>query len=177
MLSRMTMAVLVSVFSLVPAASAADPPEVPEDFRIVARYGPGYSNWLQWEYMITADGKVTQDIGPGGRGGGERSTKETKLSKDDIGALYSKVKEADFFKLNEQYKAKVTDQATLVLEVTVDKKTHNVLVYGYRHLREKEDQDAADRFLSVWVDVLKKVPAPNADQKPELYKPGDYGKK
>jgi hypothetical protein len=172
---------LIAVFGLLvgfsAAAPAADPPEVPDDFRIVARYGPGYSNWLRWEYTITADGKVTQDIGPGGRGGGERSTKETKLSKDDIGALYSKVKEADFFKLNEQYKAKVTDQATLVLEVTMDKKTHKVLVYGYRHLREKEDQDAVDRFLSVWVEVLKKVPAPNADQKPEMYKPGDYGKK
>jgi hypothetical protein len=34
-----------------------------------------------------------------------------------------------------------------------------------------------DRFLGVWCEVIKKAPAPNADQKPDLYKPGDYGNK
>jgi len=51
-----------------------------------------------------------------------------------------------------------------------------VLLYGHRFLREKEDQEAADRFLGVWSEVLKKVPAPNEDQKVDLYKPGNYAK-
>ena len=157
------------------AAPAADPPAVPDDFKMVVRFGPGYSDWLSWRYTITADGKVAQEIGPGGRGNPpERTEKETKLKKDEVAALFAKVKEADFFKLKEQYKGKVTDQATLILEITADKKTHTVKLYGHRFLREKEDQDAADRFLSVWSEVLRKLPAPNPDQKVDLYKPGNY---
>jgi Domain of unknown function (DUF6438) len=175
---RLSLQFALFVFgSLTVAAAADDPPAVPADFQIVATYGPGYSNWLSWKYSITADGKVVQDIGKGGRGGGEPSQKETTLKKEEVAALFAKVKEAEFFKLNEQYKGKVTDQATLILEITADKKTHKVLLYGQRFLKEKEEQDAADRFLSVWSEVLKKVPAPNADQKPDLYQQGNYGKK
>lgn len=177
MLCHKTIAVLGLVASLFAVTSATGSPGAPDDFKIVAQYDPGYSDWLRWQYTITADGKVAQDIGPGGRGGGERFEKQTKLSKDDIGALVAKVKGADFFKLKEQYKGGVTDQPTLVLEVTMDKKTHRVLVYGYRHLKEKENQNAVDRFLSVWSEVIRKVPAPNPDQKPDLYKPGNYGQK
>jgi Domain of unknown function (DUF6438) len=176
MLFLKTIAVLGLVASVFAVASATGSPGAPDDFKIVARYGPGFSNWLRWQYTITADGKVAQDIGPGGRGGGERSEKQTTLSKDDIEALFAKVKGAEFFNLKEQYKGKVTDHPTLALEVTMDKKTHQVLVYGYQHLKEKEDQNAVDRFLGVWSEVIRKVPAPNPDQTPELYKPGNYGK-
>ncbi|MFO0969171.1 MAG: hypothetical protein U0793_26755 [Gemmataceae bacterium] len=173
-----TLAVLLTTaVSLVAVASAKDPAPVPPDFKLVAGYGPGYSSWLRWQYTISADGKVAQDIGPGGRGGGERVEKETTISAKDVVALFAKVKEADFFTLKEQYKGKVTDNPTLVLEVTMEKKTHKVLVYGHRHLRAKEDQDDADRFLAVWAEVIRKVPAPNPEQKPEMYKPGAYVKK
>jgi hypothetical protein len=177
MLFRKTIALLGLVGSLSAVASATGSPRAPDDFKIVARYAPGYSNWLGWRYTITADGNVAQDIGPGGRGGGERSTKQTKLSRNDIDALFAKVKGADFFKLKEQYRAKVTDNPTLVLEVTMDKKAHKVLVYGHRHLRDKEDQKAADRFLAVWSEVIRKVPAPNPNQTPDMYQPGNYFKK
>jgi hypothetical protein len=157
-------------------ATAAEPQPVPNDFKIVVRYGPGYSNWLSWQDTITADGKVIQDIGPS-RSSDERSRKEAQLTKEDVAALYAQVRKADFFTLKEQYRGKVTDNPTLILEVTADGKTHKVLLYGHRRLTEKEDQDAADRFLGVWSEVLRKVPAPNPEQKPDLYKPGQYGKK
>jgi hypothetical protein len=176
MLCHKTIAVLGVVASLCAAASAAGAPDTPDDFKLVARYGPGLSPWLRWQYTITADGKVAQDIGPGGRGGGERSEKQTKLSKDAIAALFAKVKGADFFTLKEKYQGGATDQPTLVLEVTLGKKTHRVLVYGHRHLTEKEDQSAVDRFLGVWSEVIRRVPAPNPDQKADLYKPGNYAK-
>jgi hypothetical protein len=73
-----------------------------------------------------------------------------------------------------QYKATVTDLATLVLEVTAGKKIHRVLVYGHNFLTAKEDQDAVDRFLGVWSEVLRAVLAPNPDQKPDQYRPGKY---
>jgi len=158
--------------------SAANPPAVPGDFRIMAKLGTGYSNWLAWQTTISADGKVVQHIGKGGRGGGggEPMDKEAKLAQEDVTALFAKVKDADFFKLKEQYRGKVTDMATLRLEITADKKTHAVLLYAPRFLTEKADQDAADRFLGIWQEVLKKVPAPNEKQTPELYKPGVYRK-
>jgi hypothetical protein len=176
MLFHQTIAVpglVACLFTIAPAKGASG---TPDDFKIVARFEPGFINWLRWQDTITADGKVVQDIGPGRRGG-ERSEKQTELSKDDIAALVAKVKEADFFQLREQYKARVTDHPTLVLEVTMDKKTHRVLVYGYQRLKEKEDQKAVDRFLSVWSEVIRKVPAPNPAQKPDLYKPSNDGKK
>ena len=89
---------------------------------------------------------------------------------------FTKVKGADCFKLKEQFKARVTDNPTLVLGVTTDKQTRKVLVYGYCFLKEKEDQDAVNRFLGVWPGVITQVPAPNPDQTPDLYKHGTYGK-
>jgi hypothetical protein len=70
----------------------ADAPAVPDDFKMVVRFAPGYSDWLSWRYTITADGKVAQEIGPGGRGNPpERKEKETKVSKDEVAALFAKV--------------------------------------------------------------------------------------
>src|SRR5262245_47943833 len=105
------------------AAPAPRPADlIPDDFKIVARYGPGYSDWKGWTFTFTADGKVSQAIGRGGRGGGDPSEKQSTLKKEDVAELLAKVKEAEFFKLKERYAGKVTDQATLFLEVTLDGK-------------------------------------------------------
>jgi WD40 repeat protein len=159
---------------LTPASAVAQP--VPEDFKMVARYGPGFSDWRSWTTSITGDGKALQKVGTGGRGGGEPSEKTASLSKDDLAALVSRVKEADFFKLKGKYRGRATDQATLTLEVTLGKKTHQVSVYGFRFIRDKEEQDEVDRFLRVWVELLKKVPSPNPELL-DLYKAGGGGKK
>ena len=153
----------------------AAPPAIPDDFKIVARCAPGYSDWLSWKTTITADGKVVQAIGV--RGGGEPRIVEAKLMKDDVTKLVGLTQKADFFKLKDRYAAKVTDQATLYLEITTDKKTHTVAVYAHRAIQGKEDQDAVDRFLGIWAEVLRKVPSPNKEQNADLYKPGNYTKK
>jgi hypothetical protein len=98
----------------------------------------------------------------------EDPKKESRLSEADIKALLAKIKESDFFALKERYEYDVTDNPTLILTVTQNKKTHAVLVYAPHHLRENRD---VKRFFTVWSDVLRKVPSPNPDQKPELYKP------
>jgi hypothetical protein len=150
-----------------------DKPVVPGDFKLVARYRPGFSDSRPWEYTITADGKVVQEIGRGGNGT-EKPQKQNKLSQEDLGALVTTIKKADFFKLKEHYRGEVTDLPTLILEITMDKKTLHVLVYGYQFLKEKDDQLAADRFLSVWSEVIRKIPSPNPEQTPDRYKPGNY---
>lgn len=145
---------------------AADPPAIPADFKIVARYQPGLSSWVGWHDTIAADGKVIQAT-TGGRASPKASEKQLNLSKDEIASLLAKVKESDFFGLKEQYRAVVTDHPTLILEVTLDGKTHKVEVYGHRLLTDKDDQTAVKRFLQVWSEVLRKVPSPNPEQKPE----------
>jgi hypothetical protein len=160
-------------YFLAPASAVAQP--VPDDLKIVARYSPGFSEWRSWTTTITSDGQALQKIGRGGRGGGEPAEKKTTLSKDDLGAFLARVKEADFFKLRGKYQGRATDQATLTLEVSLGKKTHKVEVYGYHFIREKEEQDEVNRFLAVWVEVLKKVPSPNPERL-ELYKAGGEGK-
>ena len=67
---------------------------VPDDFQLVARYAPGYSTWRSWKTTITADGKALQEVGRGGRGGGQPFEKKAALSKDDLRALVARVKQA-----------------------------------------------------------------------------------
>ncbi len=167
-------AALLAAFVSTPAPVTAQP--VPAEFKVVARYAPGFSDWRSWTTTITGDGAALQKIGRGGRGGGEPSEKKSSLTKDDLKALRTRIEETDFFKLKGKYRGTATDQATLTLEVTLDKKTHKVSVYGFRFLRDKEDRDEVDRFLKVWVEVLKKVPSPNPERL-DLYKAGGGGKK
>ncbi len=140
-----------------------DKQAIPADFKIVAQYGAGYSDWKSWRSTITGEGKVAQE------GFGLIDTKkESKLSGNDLRALLAKIKEADYFALKERYEYEVTDNPTLILSVTMDKKTHKVVVYAPDHLEKNKE---VQRFFKVWSDVLRKVPSPNPEQKPELYKP------
>jgi hypothetical protein len=92
----------------------------------------------------------------------------TKLSKKDIKDLVAKIKEIDFYGLRKEYAPsfKVTDEDSLVLTITQNKKTHEVSVYAYSFLKKDKE---VKRFLRVWSEVLTKVPSPNPEQKPKLY--------
>ncbi len=158
---------------LVPDSPGIDEPkDVPADFKIVADYSAGYSSWKSWNYTINADGSVVQKTLPS-RGSAENSTKQTKLTKDDIEVVWSKVREAHFFKLKKEYKANITDQPTLNLEITRNKETHRVSVYGYQDITQKDEQNEVKRFLGIWSEVVKLVPPPNPDQKWSMYKLGN----
>src|SRR2546423_1338634 len=141
MLTPRMIAVLVVLPTLAAVAivltpTAADAQAVPDDFKIVAQFGPGYSNLKPWKCTITGDGKVLQEVS-GGRGGGEPYEKKFTLTKEEINSLSAKIKEAEFFKLKEGYKGSATDQATLVLDITLNKQTHKVSVYGLPCIRDK----------------------------------------
>jgi hypothetical protein len=166
MFDRKAIAVLAIVVFSCGTNRSADPPAIPADFKVVARYQPGLSSWHGWQDSIMADGKAAQVTTPGRNTGGKPTEKELNLSKDEIASLLAKVKESGFYGLREQYRASVTDLPTLILEVTLDKKTQKVEVYG-RRMSDKDDQEAVERFLQVWSEVLRKVPSPNPAQKPE----------
>lgn len=142
--------------------------KAPDDFKLVATYSAGFSIWKQWETTITADGQAVQEIKPG-RKGGEEERKTSKLFPDDVEALRKAVKDADFAKLKDHYRAGATDQPTLILEVTDGETTHKVEVYGPNLI--KDNRPEVDRFLRVYAEVLRKVPSPNSEQTPELYEP------
>ncbi len=137
---------------------------IPDDFKIVAEYGAGYSDWKSWTATITADGKVKQETVAYPKS----TEKEFKLSPEELKELVAAVKKAEFSDLKKDYGAfGVTDQDSMTLEITADKKTHRVYIYGYWLSKDKKDKDDLKRFAKVWQEVLKKVPPPNANQKPE----------
>ena len=139
-------------------AAPQDKQPIPSDFKIVARYVRGYSSWKSWETTITSDGKVVQEILAS-----KDAKKRIKLAKDDMNALLALVNEANFSALKERYDYLVTDNPTLILTITMDKKTHKVSVYAPAFLEKNEE---VERFLKVWSEVLRKVPSPNPGQKP-----------
>src|SRR5215470_17395940 len=66
-------AILLSGVSLV----AAEADSIPGDFRVCARYGPGFSDWKPWKVTIFADGKALQEVYPS-RLGKEATTEKTE---------------------------------------------------------------------------------------------------
>jgi hypothetical protein len=139
-----------------------DDESIPSDFQIFARYGAGFSDWKSWEFTITADGKVAQEIYH------PAEKKTTTLSRNDLLDLSTKFDEVEFDTLPEKKSYRVTDNPTLIVAITRNKKTHRVSVYAPRHLKDDEE---VKRFLRVWAELLRKVPSPNPADKPERWEP------
>ena len=132
----------------------------------MASYHGGEFLWLTWKYTITSDGTV--DVATFGLDGNWRKQKQIKLSKQDVVQLIDKFKEADFEGLRNRYSIGGSDIARLTLAITENKKTKQVMIDSPDVLVMTEE---VKRFLRVWALLLRKVPAPNADQTPELYEP------
>jgi hypothetical protein len=164
---KKTLIVFVTCFG---AASCSSPEDVsvPADFKLEAEYLPGFSSSRGWKSTITADGKVLQEIHPGARQTESRpqreETKNFTLPNEDLKELVATVRESRFHTLAENYSFEVTDQPTLILSVTMNGKSHQVKVYAASYLKDKAEVKG---FLRTWNEVLKKVPSPNAEQKPE----------
>jgi hypothetical protein len=150
---------LLLVALIVPVRAAADAAAVPSDFKLVAEYGPGLSAGKPWTVTIEADGTGVQKIY--GQGASETSF---TLPPDALADLWSSVTESRFFLLAGAYSPDVTDKSTLVLRVRQNEASHEVVVYAPRNLQGNED---VKRFLQVWNAVLRKVPSPNPEQRPQ----------
>jgi hypothetical protein len=133
---------------------------IPSDFRIVAQFGPGSSDLKPWQCTITGDGKVIKKTG---FTGDPAEQTETTLSPKDIKDLAAKIAEADFYELqNNNSLRRVTDDPLLVLTITRNNKTHKVYSPG-----DLKNDKEMKRFRQIWAELLRKVPSPNAEQKPE----------
>jgi hypothetical protein len=145
---------------------------VPEDsdpdagnLKIVASYYAGESLWVDWKHTITDDGKVVEEIFDYG-GHWTKTKKQTMLSKEDLTEIMAKVKEAEFHGLRKRYLTKGSDHSRLTLAITENKKTKQVSVDAPGWLEEDKE---VKRFYRLWAEILRKVPAPNGEQKAELY--------
>jgi hypothetical protein len=144
--------------------SDAETDSVPSDFKLFAQYGPGYSDWKPWKLTITADGKAVQEAYTYPNGKETILRKTLTLTKEELQQFVAKVRDSRFYTLAQDYSYKVTDNPTLILRVTMNGKSHEVTVYAPHYLKNK---DGVKRFSKIWNEVLRKVPSPNSEQKPE----------
>ncbi len=138
-----------------------DQSQFPNNLEIVAQFFPGKSDRKPWKCTITADGKVVREFVAD-------EEKESQLTRADLKDLLDKIEEADFFTLKKRYNSLWIDSSTIVLKITRNKKTHEVEVHAPG--LQKKDEDVR-RFLKIWAEILRKVPAPDAEQKPADYMP------
>jgi hypothetical protein len=162
-----TLLPLLGVLLLLSSLGQAEKKPIPSDLKIVAKYSPGYSDWVEWKYTITADGQVAQEIYDYGLHGAK--SKVSRLTELELRGLLEKIKEADFFTLKKGYHEFYNpDLDTLVLSIALGGKNHEVVVDAPVFSKKNKE---VRRFFRVWSEILRKVPSPNPRDKPELYQP------
>jgi hypothetical protein len=137
------------------------------NLKIVASHLGSESLWLLWKVTITGDGTVVKEVFD--EHDGQWRKTETKLSQEDLAEIMAKVKEAEFDILRNSYISGGSDISRLTVAITENKKTKQVSIGDPSSPGTHND---VKRFLRVWSEILRKVPSPNADEKPELYEPG-----
>lgn len=130
---------------------------------LTATYGSGHSDWVPWKTRIASDGTVEhqnlRDNPPRRR--------SSRLGPKEIAALEQAVTAADFMSLAPSYDHPGTDAPTLVLTLTHNGSTKEVVVYAPGDLKK---DPAVRRFLLMWDELLRAVPSPNPGELPGLYK-------
>jgi len=169
----LVMLLILAALAPLPTPQAAQPQAVPNDFKLVAAYSPGFSKARPWVTTIHADGKAFQKAISGARGG-EPSEKQFQLIKASLNSLLAKIKEAKFFELQKRYSGAVSDHATIYLEITLNNQTHRVSVYAWDKVTGPENIGEVNRFLSIWLEVLAIIPSPDPDRN-EHYQAGVNG--
>ena len=148
-------------------SNTLDTDVIPDDFELIACYKAGFSSWKSWTNALRANGQVEwKPID-----GQIKENNATKLTKEEMSTLWTKVQGAQFFKLKKYYRADdITDQSTISLKITAKKQTHEVAVYAFQLVPAK-DRDEVNRFLQIYAEVIRLVPPPNSEQKPSDYAP------
>ena len=96
---------------------------VPSDFSLVYGTGATHADWGRTTYRISADGKVLHERSRRS----QRQKKEYLLTKEDMAAIISKIRERRFFDLEEHYaNPKVHDGWSSYITVTMDGRKHGV---------------------------------------------------
>jgi len=154
-----TMLAMLSTAIMTTACGAADDNAVPPDFKLVVHYANGGTDRLSWEATIKSDGSVSRTHSDTDG----RVVRETyKLTTREMSDLLTKVRQTDFMKLKERYEGPAEDVDGFSISVTMDEKTHEVVVWDAGG--QWGDRDVRG-LRSLWNEILRKVPSPNTDQK------------
>jgi hypothetical protein len=150
----------------------------PNFVRIVAEFNGDMA--LAWKDTITGDGKVIQEVEQDYPQ--PRKKRQATISQEDVAAIRAKFDEVDFQGLQPKYQYPANHTSMLRLVLTQNRKTKEVVVrstefqaswitYGSKKSKEELDreQNEVRRFIRVWAEILKKVPAPNSEQTPAFY--------
>jgi hypothetical protein len=154
---------------------AAEGDKIPSDFRLAAEFYPSYvprraegypaptpwKPWYPWTVTITANGRALQETDVSVDDENKLIRKSFRLTRQDLAQLVRAVQDSRFYFLATEYRDNVTDNPTLILRVTMNRRSHEVLLYAPGRLKQREEVAA---FLSVWNEVIKFVPPPNPAQ-------------
>jgi len=161
--------------SSIPPVVAADRDPIPADFSLRAEYypvtpsaasldAPLAPRWHPWTLTLTADGRARQESNRTVPGKKSVIRRSSRVSPGDLQRLVMEVRRSNFHLLAPEYAFEVTPQATLVLRITLERRSHDVTVYGPDRVK---DQPEVAAFLRVWNQTLRVVPPLNPGQRPE----------
>jgi hypothetical protein len=179
---------LLSTIALSPPLIAA----TPDSIELRAKYEPGgtCTECFGWRASIRGDGTVVFEVkkASGWRAPDEWVQRPTPaLSPRQLRHLTRIVDENRFMRLDAKYSAEyrdsneeariVTDQDTVVLEVTLRDAHTRVEIYGPelvagipRSEPVHKDHEAGRRFCRLWAEVLAVIPSPNTWQTARVYR-------
>jgi hypothetical protein len=141
---------------------------IPSDFKIDAIFNSGFSPLKSWQTSITSKGSVQQICWPSFKNRlGEKTVSNSELSNKDLSELIIRINEARFFKLKSRYSNRETDGQGLTLKIGMAGREHEVEVYIPMAQMNKS---GVQRFMIIWDELLRKVPAPNKEQIPGMYR-------
>ncbi len=135
--------------------SASDAPTIPKDFALSATYGPsmaGFRGAAAWNLIIESDGNAVQKTSTFKGGEEKKVEKSFQVTPEQLRALVLSIEKSGFYSLAPEYRPDVTDLATYILAVTMNGKSHRVLVYA---MPAVEDKAAMKRFDSVWNEIRR----------------------
>ena len=139
---------------------------IPADFALFAQYGPGMMGMrgaLPWTLTIGSDGRALQRASVFKENAKQVLEKSFQLTRTDMQKLITTIRESAFYSLSPRYVGEMTDLEGMIVRMTMDKKSHEVLVYALPAVPQKKE---LRRFWSVWNELLRVVPSPNAGQVP-----------
>jgi hypothetical protein len=171
LIAALAVLLVLGAWSVSPAI-AADHDAIPHDFRLRAEYYPALPHldtaraprWYPWTLTLTADGRAHQESNrtvPGKRAIVRRSV---RVAPGDLQRLVAEIRRSSFYFLAPDYAFEVTHHPTLVLRITMERRSHEVTVYAPDRVR---DQPEVAAFLRVWNQTLRVVPPLNPGQRPD----------
>ena len=109
------------------AACQAAPTEMPADFQITLERSPCFGTCPVYVLTVSADGSVEYKGDSFVLAEGRQTA---TVSAEEVAALYTAVRSADFFALEEGYAIEATDIPTATTTVTAEGRTMTISRYG-----------------------------------------------